>query len=171
MKNAIPCSPKKDQDASTHKRKGTVLLIITCIVSQPSVDPVEFDRRFDLQGERALMLVVHLNNNGNNPVLHVLFTHLAPCILSPHRQSQGVSPSTVCSDILKPLDVVEDFSAEIVLDLHLRKSCGKVEDLLISQFPDFAGVMDVKARHETGGDAGTNAEERLEGLLYINEKC
>lgn len=119
------------------------------------------------------MLVVHLNDNGNNRVLSAcsFCTHLAPCILSPHRQSQGVSPSTVRSNIPKPLDVVEDLPAEIVLDLHLRESCGKVEDLLVSQFPDFAGFVDVKARHEPGGDGGTNAEESLEGLLYINEKC
>jgi hypothetical protein len=109
-------------------------------------------------------------SNKNNSILEYLFTHLAPRILSPHRQSQGMSPSTVRPRIPQPLDVVEDLSAEVIFDFHLRESRSKVEDLLIRQFPDLSRWMDVKAREETGGDGGTNAKERLDGLLYIGKE-
>lgn len=92
-------------------------------------------------------------------------THLSPCPLSPHRQAQRMTSAAVSSGLFHALDIVQNFSAQIVLDFHIGQHGCEVEDLLVGQLADAAGRVDVETGHEAAGAVGANSEEGLERFL------
>ena len=73
----------------------------------------------------------------------------------------------ISARLLEPFDIIEDRSPEIVFDLHFGEDGGDVENLLVGEFADFAGWVDVEAGEETGGGVVADAEEGFEGFLYF----
>lgn len=85
--------------------------------------------------------------------------------LSVHGQTQRVTSTAVGSGLFQPLDVVQDFSAQVVLNLHLRKHGREVQDLLVGELTNTACGVDVEAGHDTVGGEISNSEEALKGFL------
>lgn len=81
-----------------------------------------------------------------------------------------MSPTTVSTGIPQSLDIIQHLSAEVVLDLHFRQRRCEFEHLLVGELADLGRRVDIEAGHEPGGVLRTNAEEGLEGLLYMGEK-
>lgn len=77
-----------------------------------------------------------------------------------------MATTPVCSGLFQTLDIVQNFSAKIVLDLHVGQDGCQVKDLLVGQLADAAGRVDIETSQETRGGVGPNAEERLEGFLW-----
>lgn len=76
-----------------------------------------------------------------------------------------MTSAAVSSSLFHALDIVQNFSAQIVLNFHIRQHGCEVEDLLVGQLADAAGRVDVEAGHEAAGAVVANSEEGLEGLL------
>lgn len=76
-----------------------------------------------------------------------------------------MTSAAVSSGLFHALDIVQNFSAQIVLNFHIGQHSCEVEDLLVGQLADTTGRMDVEAGHEAAGTVVTNSEEGLEGLL------
>lgn len=70
-----------------------------------------------------------------------------------------MAPTTVCSRLLQALDIIENLSSEIILDLHIRQHSREVEDLLVRQLADAAGRVDVEAGQEAGGGVVADSEK------------
>jgi hypothetical protein len=79
-----------------------------------------------------------------------------------------MTSAAVSSGLFHALDIVQNFSAQIVLDFHLRQYSREVENLLVGQLADAAGRVDVEAGHKAGGAVVANSEEGLEGLLLYS---
>lgn len=92
-------------------------------------------------------------------------TNLGACPLSSHRQTQRMTPATVCSSLLQALDIIENISTEIILNLHIRQYSGQVENLLVGQLADATGWVDVETGQETGRGVVANTEEGLKRFL------
>jgi hypothetical protein len=56
-----------------------------------------------------------------------------------------MTTATVCSGLLQTLDIVQNLSAQIILNLHVRQDGSHVKNLLVGQFADSAGRVDVEA--------------------------
>lgn len=93
-------------------------------------------------------------------------TNLSSCPLSPHRQAQRMTSAAVSSSLLHTLDVIQNFSAQVVLNLHFRQHGCEVEDLLVGQLADAAGRVDVEPGHETSRSVVANSKEGLERFLW-----
>jgi alpha-L-fucosidase len=78
-----------------------------------------------------------------------------------------MTTTAVGTGLLQALDVVQNLSSQVILNLHVRKYGGQVENLLIGELADAAGWMDVEAGQEAGGSVAANAEKGLEGFLFI----
>lgn len=76
-----------------------------------------------------------------------------------------MTSAAVGSGLFHALDIVQNFSAQIVLNFHIGQHSCEVEDLLVGQLADAAGRVDVEAGHEAAGAVVANSEEGLEGLL------
>lgn len=76
-----------------------------------------------------------------------------------------MTSAAVSSGLFHALNIVQNFSAQIVLDFHIGQHGCEVEDLLVGQLADAAGRVDVEAGHEAAGAVVANSEEGLEGLL------
>lgn len=76
-----------------------------------------------------------------------------------------MTSAAVSSGLLHALDIIQNFSAQVVLDFHIGQHGCEVEDLLVGQLADAAGRVDVEAGHEAAGTVVANSEEGLEGLL------
>lgn len=76
-----------------------------------------------------------------------------------------MTSAAVSSGLFHALDIVQNFSAQIVLNFHIGQHGCEVEDLLVGQLADAAGRVDVEAGHEAAGAVVANSEEGLEGLL------
>ena len=76
-----------------------------------------------------------------------------------------MTSAAVSSGLFHTLDVIQNFSAQIVLDFHIRQYSREVKDLLVGQLADAARRMDVKAGHEAGRGIVADSEEALEGFL------
>lgn len=85
--------------------------------------------------------------------------------MSAHRQTQGMATTPVCSGLLKTLDIIQNLSAQVVLDLHIRQDGSQVKNLLVGQLTDAAGWVDVEAGKKARGGVVADAEEGLERLL------
>lgn len=94
-------------------------------------------------------------------------THLCPRPLSPNRQPQRLTTTSVRPRLLQPLDIIQILSAEVILDLHVGKRGRDIEDLLVGQLADLAGRVDVEAGEQMGGCIPANAEEGFEGFLVL----
>lgn len=77
-----------------------------------------------------------------------------------------MATTTVGTCLLQAFDIIEHVSAQVVLDLHIRKHGGQIKDLLVGQLADAAGRVDVEAGEESGRGIVTDAEEGLKGFLY-----
>lgn len=77
-----------------------------------------------------------------------------------------MTSTTVGTGLFQTLDVVQNVSAQVVLNLHFRKHGSEVEDLLVGELTDTACWVDVEAGQETAGSVWTNSEEALEGFLF-----
>lgn len=86
-------------------------------------------------------------------------THLVSCVLSPNGQPQRMTTTAVGTGFLQSFDIVDDLSAEVVLDLHVGQGGRDIKDLLVAQFADLACWMDVEAGEEARGGVVTDAEE------------
>lgn len=75
-------------------------------------------------------------------------TNLRSCALSSHRQAKRMASATVGTSLLQALDIVQDFSSQVILNLHIGEHGGQVEDLLVRQLADAAGRVDVEAGQE-----------------------
>lgn len=60
--------------------------------------------------------------------------------------------ATIRARVLQPLDVIQNLTAQIVLNLHFRERRGEIEDLLVGQLADFASGMDMEPSHQARGD-------------------
>lgn len=76
-----------------------------------------------------------------------------------------MTSTTVCAALLQPLDVVEDISAEVVLDFHVGQGSREVKDLLVGQFADLACRVDMESSEELRGGLVSDSEETLERFL------
>lgn len=76
-----------------------------------------------------------------------------------------MTTTPIGSSLLQALDIIQNFSAEIVFDFHVGKDGCQVEDLLVGQLANAASRVDVEAGQKTRGSVVSNAEERLEGFL------
>lgn len=72
-------------------------------------------------------------------------TDLTPSILPSNRQRHCMPPSPVRASIPQSLDVVQYPSLQIVLDRYVREVAGEVEDLLVADFSNGGGWVDVMA--------------------------
>lgn len=88
--------------------------------------------------------------------------------MSPDWQAQCMATTAVGTGLLQTLDIIQDFSSQVILNLHIRQHGGQVEDLLVGELPDAAGRVDVEAGQEAGGGVVANAEEGLERFLIIH---
>lgn len=79
-----------------------------------------------------------------------------------------MTTTTVGTGLLQALDVIQDLSSQVILNLHIRQHGGQVEDLLVGELADAAGRVDVEAGQEAGGGVVADSEESLEGFLYIH---
>lgn len=77
-----------------------------------------------------------------------------------------MATTTVSTCLLQALNIIEHVSAQVVLNLHIRKHGGQIEDLLVGQLADAAGRVDVEAGEESRGGIVSDAEEGLKGFLY-----
>lgn len=71
-------------------------------------------------------------------------TNLGASPLTSHGETERMATTAVCTSLLQTLDIVEDLSAEIVLDLHVGENGSEVEDLFVGEFSDAAGWVDVE---------------------------
>lgn len=88
--------------------------------------------------------------------------------MSSDGQSQRMTTTAVGTGLLQTLDVIQDFSSQIILDLHIRQHGGQVENLLVGELADAAGRVDVEAGQEAGGSVVANAKEGLKRFLVIH---
>jgi len=95
-------------------------------------------------------------------------TNLTPCALSAHRQAERMAPTTVGTSLLQALDVIQNLSAQIILNLHVGEDGGQVENLLVGQLTDAAGRVDVEAGQEARGGVVADSEEGLERFLHVD---
>lgn len=58
-----------------------------------------------------------------------------------------MSLATIRARVLQPLDIIQNLTPQIILNLHFRERRGEVEDLLVGQLADFASGMDMEAGH------------------------
>lgn len=79
-----------------------------------------------------------------------------------------MATTAVGTGLLQTLDIIQDLSSQVILNLHIRQHGGQVEDLLVGELADAAGRVDVEAGQEAGGGVVANAEEGLEGFLIIH---
>ena len=77
-----------------------------------------------------------------------------------------MTSTTVGTSLFQTLDVVQDISAQVVLNLHFREHGSEVEDLLVGKLTDTACWVDVEAGEETAGSVRANSEEALERFLF-----
>lgn len=78
-----------------------------------------------------------------------------------------MATTAVGTGLLQTLDIIQDLSSQVILNLHIRQHGGQVEDLLVGELADAAGWVDVEAGQEAGGGVVANAEKGLEGFLVI----
>lgn len=77
-------------------------------------------------------------------------TNLSPCALAANRQAERMATTTVGTSLLQALNVIQNLSTQVVLNLHVGQDGGQVEDLLVGQLADAAGRVDVEAGQEAG---------------------
>lgn len=76
-----------------------------------------------------------------------------------------MTSAAVSSGFFHALDIVQDFSAQIVLNFHIGQHGCEVKDLLVGQLADAAGRVNVEAGHEAAGAVAADSEEGLKGFL------
>jgi hypothetical protein len=54
-------------------------------------------------------------------------------------------PSTICTRIPQPLNIIKDLSTQIILDFHFGQRSCDIEDLRVCQIADFGRRVDVVA--------------------------
>jgi hypothetical protein len=79
-----------------------------------------------------------------------------------------MTTTAVGTGLLQALDVIQNLSSQVILNLHIRKHGGQVENLLVGELADAAGRVDVEAGQEAGGSVAANSEKGLEGFLLIH---
>lgn len=72
-----------------------------------------------------------------------------------------MTSAAVGTSLLQALDIVQDFSSQVILNLHIGEHGGQVEDLLVRQLANAAGRVDVEAGQEARGGVGSDPEESL----------
>lgn len=77
-------------------------------------------------------------------------TNLSSCALTAHRQAERMTATTVGTSLLQALDIIQNLSAQVVLDLHVGQHGRQVEDLLVGQLADAACRVYVEAGQEAG---------------------
>lgn len=78
-----------------------------------------------------------------------------------------MTTTAVGTGLLQALDVVQDLSSQVILNLHVRKHGGQVQNLLVGELADAAGRVDIEAGKEAGGSVAANSEKGFEGFLLI----
>jgi hypothetical protein len=76
-----------------------------------------------------------------------------------------MTTTTVGTGLLQTLDVIQDLSSQVILNLHIRQHGGQVKNLLVGELADATGWVDVEAGQEAGGSVVADSEEGLEGFL------
>lgn len=99
--------------------------------------------------------------------LLLLMSYLCPRPLPPYWKPHGVPSPPICTHILQSSYVVLHFSSQVVLNLHVRKFGGQVQDGRILQRADLRPGMDVKSRHDALRHFRTDAIEGFEGALRV----
>jgi hypothetical protein len=56
-----------------------------------------------------------------------------------------MTTTAVGTGLLQALDVVQNLSSQVILNLHVREHGGQVENLLVGELADTAGRVDVEA--------------------------
>jgi hypothetical protein len=56
-----------------------------------------------------------------------------------------MTTTAVGTGLLQALDVVQNLSSQVILNLHVREHGGQVENLLVGELADAAGRVDVEA--------------------------
>lgn len=77
-----------------------------------------------------------------------------------------MATTTVGTCLLQALDIIQDLSAEIVLNLHIRQHSSQVKNLLVGQLADAAGWVDVEAGKKARRGVISDSEESLKGFLF-----
>lgn len=80
-----------------------------------------------------------------------------------------MSPSPVCAHVPQTLDITDDGTAQVVVDLHCRKVGVEVEKLLVVELADGGTLVDVELAHDKPRHVGPDAIEGLERFLQEKE--
>jgi hypothetical protein len=76
-----------------------------------------------------------------------------------------VPSASIRAGIPQSGNILLHFPSQVIFNGHGVEMGGKVEDLGLSQFAHFDGVVEMEARHYFGAGCRTNAEKGLEGAL------
>lgn len=80
-----------------------------------------------------------------------------------------MSPSSMCTHIPQPLDILLQLPPQVVLNGHVRELRRQVEHLLVRQATNFRCRVDVEFGHYSLSVLLANAIERLESALKFGE--
>jgi len=87
-------------------------------------------------------------------------------VLSPHRQVHCVSSASIRACVPQSCNILLDFPAKVVFNLQGIEVGCQVEDLSLSQFANFDGVVEVVAGHYFGASRCTDTEECFKGAPH-----